>query len=225
MIHSAPLSAGRGGRMQDRLHHCHSLCGRPPAGGRRSACCRACCTRACAVCRPAPGQHPAAWFASRCSALPTPVSAAAHPLTRPPLPILRSQFGDRPILSYLTHQRRLFVGLATTYGEGDLGYDCLVLARPGMGGVYAWSASPLRASCAPWPLPLLDHRPRHSLSLFHPAALHLAMLQLKQVVLKVRPSCCKRALGTCGLLRTCNLASLPTHLVEARPQQDSKTNP
>ncbi|KAI7838260.1 hypothetical protein COHA_007949 [Chlorella ohadii] len=27
----------------------------------------------------------------------------------------RPQFGDRPILSYLTHQRRLFVGLATTY--------------------------------------------------------------------------------------------------------------
>ena len=29
----------------------------------------------------------------------------------------RAQFGDRLILSYLTHQRRLFVGLATTYGE------------------------------------------------------------------------------------------------------------
>ncbi len=27
----------------------------------------------------------------------------------------RPQFGDRPILSYITQQRRLFVGLATAY--------------------------------------------------------------------------------------------------------------
>ncbi len=107
-------------------------------------------------------------------------AALPHALVAPPSP----QFGDRPILSYLTHQRRLFVGLATTYGEG-----CTVFAAADLlcaaAGYDSWL--PTTPLSTPQQLCCLPHDRSASYPASPPAcaAFHLAMLQLKQVVVKV----------------------------------------